>query len=171
MKMKLTSIAVAIATCAIVNAAPPEGNEKANKGQGREKPSAEQQDKRKAAMDERKKAMDKRRAKIEAMTPAEKAKLKADMEARTAAWEALSENERKAKMDEMKALYKEHAGDRKALADDPRFIALRAEIPPRAGARGGRPEGRGKGAPEGRGKGKGKNAPRKGKGKPAAADE
>ena len=100
MKMKLTSIVVAIATCALVSAAPPKGDEKGKgKGKGRtERPDPTE--KQKAA---RKEAMEERKAKWDNMSDADKAKLKADMEQRKAKWDALPEEKRKAKMDQMKA--------------------------------------------------------------------
>lgn len=163
MKTKLTSIVVALATFGIANAEPPKGAEK-GKGKARaERPELTEE--QKAA---RKKAMEERKAKFEAMTDEEKAALKAEMEKRRAAWEALTQDERKAKMEQMRALYKKHAGDREALAKDEEFIKLRAEMPPRGGARGGRPA-RGKAGAEGRSKGRegAKKGPKKQK-KPAS---
>jgi hypothetical protein len=165
MKMKLTSVVVAIATCAIVSAAPPKGDEKGKgpRGGGRPIPkemlekfdkdkdgkiSAEE---RKAAMEEGKAAMEARRAEIMAKFDKD-GDGKLNEEERKAAGEA-----RKAEM--MKKFDKDGDGE---LSKEERAEMMK-NMPKRG--RFVRPGGNGrKGGPEGRGKGKG--GPRKG-GKPA----
>ena len=170
MKMKLTSVIVALATCAIANAEPPKEKGKAPRGGARPvaKEILEKFDKDKDGKlnaEERKVAGEARKAEI-------LKKFDKDKDGK------LSAEERKDASDARRAeMIKKFDKNTDGKLSEEERAEMRKAMPPRGNrpARGkGAPEGKGKSksAPEGKGKGKGKGkgGPKKGK-KPAAVSD